>query len=223
MKILGSYLIGGSTPTSTVGSWTDADLSGNVPFIIKDATLPAGYQELPDIEDWHKCGENAGADYKCIRKCIATIAAITGWGNLSTTEQQLVAQYFATVKSNRDEHYTTEQQIELGKAFHAYSVEARAHRVNQVRLELYNRLLPAEIATIMVNIGNLDNYYVFNGHEGTESGDPEGLYDFLDATVGTSYELTGVRAMTLTPEGYTDGDDFVDSMLVILRDGIPFP
>jgi len=63
-KKLGSYLIGGSTPTNTAGSWSDADLSGNTPFVIKDDTLPAGYQELTDIEDWHEHGANAGADYK---------------------------------------------------------------------------------------------------------------------------------------------------------------
>lgn len=72
---------------------------------------------------------------------------------------------------------------------------------------LYNNLTLEECQGLVNNLryvsdGNkivdLINNYIFYGIEGTEKGDSAALYDFIQSTVGTIFETTGLSSLNLT-------------------------
>ena len=70
-------------------SWLDSDLSGNKPYLAADTT-PAGYVDISSIVNWDKYGAMTLKDYKVIRVEIATLAATTGWVNLTLEEKKFI-------------------------------------------------------------------------------------------------------------------------------------
>lgn len=216
-----AYSING-TPASDIGTWTSEDVGGTDAFVaIKDTdSVPTGYVDISSIENWDKWGYNAGCDYKLIRTEISKLEQFQVWANLTTAEKAVCARLFVVDKSKRDEIYTTVQQIQLGLLFHKYSVECRTTRFAYASMEVYNRLAPSEAATVVSEIeaDGLPTKYIQFGHEGTEVGDPEGLFDYLQSVVGTGYATTGLSSKAYVPDGMTL-PQLVDRIMDILRDG----
>jgi hypothetical protein len=61
--------------------------------------------------------------------------------------------------------------------------------------------------------------YLLFGREGTVEGDPEGLFDYIDSRVGTSYENTGLKNKSISPSGFATVSDFADYLLDIIKYG----
>ena len=216
---LAAYLVN-STPVSDLTTWNESDLNGNAAFQRVD-TIPAGYQDVSSITHWHVYGKSTGADYKAIRQEIKELAASIVWANLTTSEKVIAGAYFVVAKTDRDDVYTTEQQVGLGMLFHRDSIEARQVRWSWVVIEAFNRLPKAETDIILNDVSgaNLSDLYMYGGREGTLEGDEEGLFDYIDARVGTTWETTGAAAQTLTPIGMTQAD-FIAHCMDILKNGV---
>lgn len=227
--LLCAYVVNG-TPVNEMTSFSATDLSGNDPYKIS-VTVPAGYQDVSSIEFWwymynHQNGVYFTRDYKFIRNEIIILAYTTGWVNLSTAEKELVASIFAVGKTERDEIYTIEEQIQLGMEHHHNSTRARNSRLELVRLNIFNRIGKTDQDDISEESQDLLIHYIEEGREGTVEGDVEGLFDYIDgdSRTGTTWDGTGagtgLRNKTYTIEGYTNCSDFADYILEVLKNGI---
>lgn len=162
-----------------------------------------------------------GKDYKVVRqKIIEGVIGAGGFSNLSTDEKEIAARWFAVVKADRDTVYTTEQQVQLGLVFHTKSVEARQARSLAVVMEIYNRLSKSDADDCLGDVvsNQLDYYYSRYGREGTESGDPEGIYDYFQSVSETTWASTGLSSKTYTPVSGTLSE-LVDRIMDILKNG----
>jgi len=209
----------GGVGVNLLESYGVRDLSGNLPFVASDV-VPANYTDITSIDSWDKHGFHTGKDYKFIRKEIAIIAATTGWTNLTLAEKTTVVDWFAIGKTERDEIYTTAQQITLAGDFHKQSTQSRKSRSETVMLIIYNYFAWSEVESI-VNVIELDNLldkYVNYGVEGTTEGDGEGLFDYFEATAGTSFSSSGLAATSYVPVTGTLAE-LITTVMSILRGG----
>lgn len=195
------------------------DLNGNPAFISAD-TVPVDYEDRSSITLWAEYGMQTGKDYKFVRYQIMIIAATIGWSNLTASEKEIAVKWFAVGKTERDEILTLDEQITQGYIHHRKSVESRKNRAEAVMVELYNRLTWLEVTSIINDIesSGLLNAYINFGKEGTLSGDPEGIYDYLNAEANTSFANTGLLAKNYTPTGITL-PDLVTKIMDILKNG----
>lgn len=162
-------------------------------------------------------------DYKKYRKWLMEYAATVGFSSLPFEEQVEVAKNFACSVADIDSVLSFPEKVSSGGNFHANSQEARRARWRRVEVVLYNYLGTADKNTVINDISgeglSLIENYKERGREGTESGDPTGVFDYLNATAGTVYETVGLRAKSITPNGLTV-DALADLCLEILRGNI---
>jgi hypothetical protein len=204
----------------------DSDLDANYAWV---AAVDSGTQDdattLAELDAC--CVATAGrytvtvdADYKQVRSAIQSliVAAIgadfSGWGSLTPPSRTIAARHFVVPKSQRDDVYTDSEQVDMGLLFHRSSVVSREERAAKLIALLYNRLARSDMDTTVDSISGLLQDYIRFGREGTASGDPDGLYDFLAATSG--YAFTGLAAQSIVPITGTLAD-LVTQTLAILR------
>jgi len=211
------------TPLTELDSYDDSTFGTNLPFTIIDATdpIPAEYADVSGIENWWTFGYEL-RDYKYIRYEIMIIAAVTGWANLSLEEKTIAAKCFAVGLTERLEIFSVDQQINKGITHHRKSVQARSSREEAALSLLYAHLSPVDANMVVDDTDNLMSVYINRGREGTTSGDPEWLFDYIEATPGTSYETTGFARKSITPMGMSL-NDLVTAVMRILRDGEYIP
>lgn len=199
---LWAYLING-TPVSTLGKWTSTELGGNSAFKVSSNSSESGYEDISSIENWEKFWTVSGRDYKFMRAEVSALVVAAGWSNLTTAQKAVASRLFVASKAQRDEIYTTEQQISLGLLHHKASVESRTLRYAKASMEVYNRLSPSESKIVINDVTEIGYRYMQYGIEGTVEGDPEGFFDYLEARTETTYTLTGLAAKGYTPSGMT--------------------
>lgn len=207
------------TPVTDNGGWTASQLSGNAALQISDTEPSTDYADVSTIENWANYGHLI-KDYKYIRSRIAGLVVSIGWSSLSTTEKEIASEYFAVGQTERNEVHTIEEQVTNGTAYHKESVACRQMRLDRAVSEVYNCLTDTDAETVISDVtGGLSEAYVHFGREGTLEGDPEGLFDYIEARSGTSYVLTGLAAKGFTP---TQGtlQDLVDDIMAILQNGM---
>lgn len=225
-----SYVLNGNTINYLLDSdgYNKSLLGGNFPFIILSNTDPitTGYQDISSIENWAAHGGNApylgtSIDYKFVRKEIGILVITKGWTTLTPAEKSVAASWFVVAKTQRDELFTTNQQIRLGLQFHKSSITARAGRAAYAMMDLYNRLSKTDADTVIndISVDNLLDLYINTGREGTLEGDSEGLFDYIEARTGTKYAATGIISKAITPVGTHTLQQVVDHIMKILRDG----
>ncbi len=221
---LWAYDLGNGLNTSTVPTYTDEELSGNPAFKAQDSQ-PTGYVDVSGIVNWHYYGPLAGKDYKYIRKEINSRVQTIGWGNLTNDEKEIAVKIFcsAVSQSERAEVYSEAIQRQLSLLHFQAMQESRAMRYARSQAEAFLFLSQAEQDVIITDViaESVAQKYLSFGREGTESGDPEGLFDYINATTGTKYAVgglgpLGIRAQSWTPYGRTL-DQLCDDMLDILR------
>lgn len=198
----------------------DYDKESTGPHFQASDTVPSGYSDFSSIENWHLYGYETGKDYKVIRSEIKSLYQSIQWVNLSTTEKTICANYFIPPKIERDEVYTTEQQIMLGLLFHSNSIDARKTRYAYAAMEVYNRLTKVESEEVINDVvsNNLVEKYISNGVEGTLEGDEEGIFDYVESVTGTSYQSSGLATKSYIPDGMSL-TQLIDRIMEILRDG----
>jgi len=116
--------------------------------------------------------------------------------------------------------------------FHTPSVEARKKRFRYASSIIYNVVNPASVPDIIRTFTtpvqgtseSLWTGYTEFGLEGTAFGDAEGIMDYIRSTVGTTWELNGLReAMTGNMQPVPNNltvDQSIDAIEAVLIDGI---
>ncbi len=191
---LGAYQISGGN-TSTVSSYSTADLEGNQPFVF-GASLPSGYDDISGIEEWDKYGERAGADYIRVRSEIKGIAEPVGWSSLNSAEKAICAQRFFSfvTGTNRDEIYTEAEQRLYALKFFQCMQEARGVRLARSEGEAFLWLSEAqqqEIVDDIIGDGLIEKYLMFSRTGKYSGDDEEGLLDYINGYAGTKYASGG--------------------------------
>lgn len=223
---LGAYKINGEAVGADLEQWDTSDLNGNDPFQAKD-TLDAGYEDISSVENWDKYHDLFALDYKFVRDIIGGLVLtetnnLADWNTYDAAKQEIAARWFVVPEAQREDVYTIEQQIGLGQIFNKCSVEARTLRVSKATSEIYNRLSGSEAQVIINDVTGSDNLfvtYVNFGREGSEEGDGEGLFDYMEGRTGTTWESTGFDSYSYTPIGYTDMATLSIDLMKILKDG----
>lgn len=161
------------------------------------------------------------SDYKAARAAMIASVASIGFSNLSLRDKKIASKWFAVTKADRDTVHTLEEQIAYGKDFHLSSVKARRARLTAVKMEIYNRLTYSQVNDIMVasNFEVTGTNYVELGREGTEEGNAEGLFDYIEARLGTLWELTGLKVQAYIPLGMANCTELSTRLMDILKNG----
>jgi hypothetical protein len=162
--------------------------------------------------------DKSSKDYKALRAELAAYVASAGFDNIPVNEQKVASEHFVVAKADRDKVHSMEDQVRNGMAFHKKSVKARSARLDAAEAELYNRLVPADASVVIDEVVALADKYEKFGREGTLEGDPEGLFDYIEARAGTSYDTTGLAAKSFTPVGMTLAE-LVTKIMDILKNG----
>jgi len=218
-------------------------------FELQETIDSENFEEVTNIVEIHENHEAFNnIDFKIVReKIIELVYAKAGsnlenWNLLTSAEKDIAAEWFTIPKSVRETIFESDEvEFELGnKFFHKKSVKARTKRWNAIvadvfssivnkadKIEIIQDVLHANIPKIndvanSVTI-NLHDYYIEFGQEGTEKGDGEALYDYLDSTTGTSFELTGLRSKTFALNNYNGQAQTMtilcDRIMSKIRDG----
>lgn len=166
-------------------------------------TAPAGFTESNTISSWDRYGQANGHDFKYIRAKIATIAAATGFSNLSESEKVIASKYYAVSKADQDTVHTQTELDELAIYYHENSILSRAGRFKRASAYAFVRLTIADRQAISAELQSqgLGGSYVEFGIEGVSSGDIDGLYDYIEATNGyaAGQPTEGIAAKGITP------------------------
>jgi len=97
MSKLYGYQISGQTVGIDIESWENDDLNNNKPFIIINSgdTIPSGYVDISNIENWDTIGLNVANDYLVVKFEIKNLVDQTGWSGLTNNEKNIAIKYYA--------------------------------------------------------------------------------------------------------------------------------
>lgn len=196
---------------STIGEQTDQD------NILKYYhAVPNNYNflenmkiDVTNVKVLNLFSYNNRFDYKVYRSSLATYANSFGFDNLNYDDKHEVAKQFAIGMSGILSIFPlTNDRILNGYGFHSNSIECRRSRWRMAVSECYNRLPKSQTNEIISDLGrftqaDISVAYVDLGYEGTESGDNEGLFDYVLATSGTSFQNSGLITKNWTPAEMT--------------------
>ncbi len=235
MKLL-AYIINGDIVGVDLEKWDDDLLSGNKPFICSES-VESGYVDISNIVNWSKFGINTGRDYKFVRNeikiLVIAIAGVdfTNWNNLTENEKIIASEYFCAPYSCRILMHTLQEQHVFAKIFNDSATQSRKdrfdHAISIIRTKLTwddtqevvdEMMEQYEKPTTRKFNRNLANNYIYYGREGTVEGDPLGLFDYIEARVGTYYETLGLAAKGYIPETGTLAE-LVTEIMDILKNG----
>jgi len=231
MKLL-AYLINEQMVGVDIDSWDHADLGGN-PAFKKSETVDAGYGEVTGIENIYKLNANADFDYKAGRALIKEkVIAIAGadfadWDSLSQAEKEIASELFIVPKVKRDTVHSLDEQIANGINFHKKSTECRQDRMFIAMSEIYNRVddnsccceICDDMSEPMSGTGDLKHLFTEAGREGTEEGDSEGMFDYIEGRVGTVFEGVGFKDKDFTVIGMANMEELSDKLIDIMKHG----
>ena len=98
---------------------------------------------------------------------------------------------------------------------------SRNIRAQFVFNEVWSRLTDDDAKVKVANKGKgVFQDYKELGFDGTVNGDPEGVYDFIFGTLGTSFENDGILQQTFSSiEGFSNNTDFANFLKDIIIDG----
>ena len=158
-------------------------------------------------------------DYKQFRSGMyALVIEKGGFSYLTVDEKDMACRHFIVLRADRDTLYTLEDQIDQGVVFHGLSVECRHERRKRAEAEIYGRLSSADQMSVMNDTAMLLENYVKFGVEGTLEGDVEGLFDYIESRVGTSFAATGLLNKGYIIDGMTLAD-LSARLMNILKNG----
>lgn len=144
-------------------------------------------------------------DSKARRSGLKYILGRDGWDKLDLDTQKAMARVFVGSAVNIGSIYPKvwDRVINGFESFHIPALESRAMRFNYCAALIYNaapvdadNILNKIAAPMSATEGSLKDNYVFGGREGKYTGDAlEGLLDFVNSNVGTSYVGNGLAEM----------------------------
>ncbi len=211
------------------------------PYVISETQPDPTYSDVSDNVVHWDYAYNYGAidkDYLVNRDCIIIGMSNKTWALMTSEDKYTAIDYFAKESSKDDTTANTEKVLFLmgtgltqeqaqGYLLQAYAKhhtkekQACLARATSELIDIViGKYIPISDAADFVKvIGNLYNLYVTQGIKGINDGlAGEGLFDFIESTVGTAYETAG-----LAQQGYVlntgDYPSFVSELMDILRNG----
>lgn len=172
---------------------------------VLDNTVGNEEEEVTTLENLRILEAAMVIDRRTIRSGLQRIEDNVGFANMTSTDKEAAARSFAL--SNFTNTYTqfpnVWDRIWNGFSdFHEPAVVSRTRRFRFASSIIYNTAIPTAaniiinrfITPITANSINLWTAYVEFGKQGTEYGDGgEYVMDYIHSTVGTSFELAGLR------------------------------
>jgi len=183
-------------------------------------TLLSGYTAITSVANWLKVSDYMFKDYKFVRKRLQE-EAVLNYSGMTADEQRIICKYKAidedtckSVLGDLYEYWMTD--------FDLKSQESRMKRFTNAKTCLIKNISLMDRFTVLgyINSTTLERDYIYYGLEGTNDGDPiPGMLDFIEATVGTPYETTGMAARTFTMIGTITKEEMIAKIVDILRNG----
>lgn len=167
-------------------------------------------------------------DYNQARKELkAKVVEAGGFSALSYSEQFVAAKWFAVNDDEIDTIFSLTEKLKNAVFFGTESMNSRKNRYGAVYIFVRNVLSRDELNNIA---DDMDSYgfvssYVSRGREGTVSvnyqgdSDPEGLYDYILGTVGTSFENINMISRINAPKYGLTPQDVVNKVYDIFENG----
>jgi hypothetical protein len=226
------YEINGLAVIIELKSYYVSDLNNNDIFKASE-NIVDGYKDVTSIENWYKYGAYTGRDWKFIRNEIKLLmfsiagSTLTNYLNLNDNEKRIVAELFLVPKSLRIAYFTDEEDYEISIKYNTNSIKSRNDRYTSALSKFYLSLLRTDVNLIIKDLQslvdsnvytNLIDNYIYYGIDGTRFDTDTGIFDYIESTVGTVYENTGLasRITNMTTE---EKQTFIDSVLDILEFG----
>lgn len=196
------------------------------------------YDDITSIENWCLYGDLLCSDVLQVRDRVKEILDVVSWSGLNDAEKEIVIELFLKETNKPDSTSDTEKvmylmgkgysliqaQIRLMQAYgdyHIREIKACADRASSEKLYVViaKYLSLADAADLIKITHKLFDLYKSQGIRGILDGNAgEGLFDFLESTVGTSFETTG-----LIQQGYSlksgTYSSFIGELMDILRNG----
>lgn len=210
----------------------------NPPIIATENLDTELYDDITSIENWFKYGDILCTDTLQLRARIVAILDSISWSGTTDEEKDIIIRLHSKETSKAESIATTEKIVYLmGKGYtqaqaqgvliqsyadyHLKEIISSEKRGNSEKLyQIIAKYLTLNDAGDLIKISHkLFDLYKTQGIRGVNDGNAgEGLFDFLESTVGTSYETTG-----LVQQGYTlntgDYTSFISELMDVLRNG----
>ncbi len=201
-------------------------------------TIPTDYTDVSSVQYWVDYGSSLCTDYLQLRERVRGILDVIGWTGITNSEKYIIIGEYMKESSKDDttantekisflmgEGYTmSEAQGLLIKSYashHLKEVNACLQRANSEKLYMViAKYLTLDDAGDLIKITHkLFDLYKTQGIKGVNDGNAgEGIFDFLESSVGTSFETSG-----LEQQGYTlntgDYNSFISELMDVLRNG----
>jgi hypothetical protein len=210
--------------------------------IVDNHILNLVNEDLLTIELLHKYGNKTlQKDYLYIRQLIIELLNTKTWNNCTNAEKDIVIELHARETSKTSIVANGEKVTYLmskkGKnqaqailflqeqfaIHHIKEIQSCTARANSKDLftiiPKYLTILDA--GDFIRTISSLFTAYLFQGVKGVNDSDAgEGLFDFIESTVGTSFETAGLREQGYVMQnGDANMDNFINALMDILRNG----
>ena len=216
----------------------DGELT-NPSIVATESTLDTLiYDDITSIESWNRYGGVLCTDGYQVKTRISEVLDVSGWSGITSDAKDIVISYYlketnkdeATANTEKVVHlmgkgYTLQQaQGALVKAYanyHLIEIGACYKRANseQLFMVIAKYLTLTDAGDLIKITHKLFDLYKTQGIRGISDGSAgEGLFDFLESSIGTSYETTG-----LAQQGYVlntgDNATFISELMDVLRNG----
>lgn len=203
---------------------------------------PNGYTDFTfDLIKWRDFALQSCTDYLQYKNFVTEVMGTKVWANLTDTEADFIINNYVREAGVTSQDDATRKVIHLmtvhGKsqsdsALYLQNAYAEFHlkEISSCFLRSQNKTLFQIIAKYLQNMDAADftdviehPYYMFTtqGIRGVNDGETgEGLFDFIESTVGTSYETAGLAQQGyIMANGDPDMSNFILELMNVLRNG----
>lgn len=189
---------------------------------------PMSIGEIDSIEKWYKYGSLLDYDYKYIRSrvieiCINKTNNYTELENLSQSERDIMINLVAA-PIEIIEQISGELFERIVEEWDKNSSSSRSKRWSKAKMYVFRKLSQQDAKSVLVEVtmnGDLVTRYL-GGIEGTEEDNgEEGIFDYILAKEGTSFEGNGLKSKNFVPkENGTTIEDVCTGIINILKEGV---
>lgn len=205
---------------------------------VSDSLDTNKYDDITSIENWVLYGDILCTDKLQLRSRIKDKLNELTWSGLTNTEKEVVIDYYLKETSKSEDDANTEKvmyllgvgynmsqaQSRLIKSYadyHLWEISSCSKRANseQLYVVIAKYLSLTDAGDLIKITHKLFDLYKTQGIRGINDGNAgEGLFDFLESTVGTPFETTGLlqQGYVLRIGTYTS---FIDELMDVLRNG----
>lgn len=212
-------------------------------LIISDNLDLEIYDDITSIENWYYHHNHNGicTDYLQMRDRVRDVLNEKKWSGCTVPEKDIIIELYTKETDKSNSTSNTEKIIHLiynkGMSqadaiaflqysfanFHIKEIESSLKRAQSVQLFkiIAKYLSISDAADFTRTITTPYHLYTTQGIRGINDGEAgEGLFDFIESTVGSSYETTGLNQQGyIMANGDSDATNFIIELMDVLRKG----